>query len=282
MKVIINADDLGINPEVNACIEQFINTGAISSSSILANGKAFDLVPDIVRRHPNVSFGVHLNLSEFESLTKSPIFVKYGMTDKDGVFIKGAINNVCFTKELKNAIYEEWRAQILKIQKTGISISHIDGHHHCHAQPELYNVLKRLANNFGIKGIRQNRVYSAFFMKRKLYVGNNGMKSDDYQNNPNNPSFWRKINNAIKIRIWHYRTKFDFTTTDIFLSYDSFIRKFDAIRNKKHIKVELMCHPGHPKYEGESELLLNNAQNQKPLYDLISYFELKTKSQTSS
>jgi len=276
MRVIVNADDLGINAEVNAEIENFIEKGIVSSSTILANGKDFHLVPDIVKRHPNISFGVHLNLSEFESLTKSPVLMKYGITNRDGVFVKGAINNVCFTKELKKAIFKEWRAQIIKVREAGILISHIDGHHHCHAKPELYVLLKRLADNFGIREVRQNSVRPFFYMQRKTISDNGVTKSEVIESNSSQKKllFRQRITNIIKGRIWYYRTRYDFLTTDLFLSYSDFVTGYDSIRRKKQVTIELMCHPGHPKYKAESELLLVNSRKQDYSFTLVSYWGL--------
>ena len=84
--VIINADDCGINKEVDAEIERFIQLGKITSTTVMANmddlegaKNLYDLYKD------NISFGVHVNLTNGEPLTKSQALLDYGYyKEEDG------------------------------------------------------------------------------------------------------------------------------------------------------------------------------------------------------
>ena len=78
IKVIINADDLGISLDVNRRIEECINMGVVSSTTLLVNAPAFDDGVRIAKQHTQVSVGIHLNLIEFAPLTNSDVFKKYG------------------------------------------------------------------------------------------------------------------------------------------------------------------------------------------------------------
>lgn len=275
MKVIINADDLGISDEVNDSIELFMDLNAISSASILANGNAFNTVKGIVMRHPGISFGVHLNLSEFKPLTKSEVLFRYGITNSEGTFIKGALRNAEFTNELKHAIYVEWYAQIKKIQESGIKVTHLDGHHHCHTQPELYGVLKLVAHELGIKKIRQNGVLPMFSMRKtdSIVVPE---KTEMQQNDSNQAgrSYAQRIKNALTTRLWYFRAKLDFITTDLFLSYEYFEKKQNELKTNNNLTIELMCHPGHAKYRNETDLLIRHAQRKMNDFTLVSYLKL--------
>ena len=108
MKVIINADDLGLSFKVNKAIETAIVEKRISSCTILANGLAFEDAVRISKQYPHISFGVHLNMIEFRPLTSAKIFEKYHLIDNQGDFIEEAVFVVKeYTTELKIAIYEE-------------------------------------------------------------------------------------------------------------------------------------------------------------------------------
>src|SRR5690606_30596408 len=114
-------------------IEKLIKTGAISSTTIMANGKSLPLVEKIVHDHPEISYGVHLCMDEFDSLTGSDTLYKFGLIDNDGKFIRGAIFEIKdYPEELKRAIIGELSAQIDMLLSMGIPISHIDSHHHFH------------------------------------------------------------------------------------------------------------------------------------------------------
>ena len=268
LSVIVNADDLGLSDFVNKQIEKGIKDKVISSSTILANGEAFNAVKSIVDKYPDVSFGVHLNIDEFKSLTGLSIFYDCGMMDENGFFIKGAFRNQVFSPELKEAIYQEWKMQILKIVNSGISISHIDGHHHCHTQHELYSVVEKLLHEFGIYKIRQIRVRPLSFRFHPTYelVSSNGQCQIMQKK-----SLIGKIRNYIKAYCWYKKTKCKYITTDAFFSYAEFFDNVDFFIGRKCRSIELMCHPGHPGYLREQELLFSDVLHKKIHYSLMSY-----------
>ena len=115
-RIIVNADDFGASVIVNKEIERMILERAISSTTIMANGAHLDEACSFAKNHPSVSYGVHLCLSEFDSITKSPILHKYGVTDEDGRFIRMAIFHISrFPDDLLCAIKEELLAQVAEL-----------------------------------------------------------------------------------------------------------------------------------------------------------------------
>lgn len=85
-KIIINADDLGLNPTVNSAIENGIINGGVTSSTILSNTKYLKELKVLIEKYSHESFRIHLNLTLGESFTKSRIFLKYGIIDDNGFF----------------------------------------------------------------------------------------------------------------------------------------------------------------------------------------------------
>jgi predicted glycoside hydrolase/deacetylase ChbG (UPF0249 family) len=75
MKVIINADDLGLSIATNKAIECAIVKNMISSCTIIANGMAFDDAIRISKQFTNISYGVHLNIIEFCPMTNSQYLI---------------------------------------------------------------------------------------------------------------------------------------------------------------------------------------------------------------
>ena len=62
-QVIINADDFGLTNGVNYGIIDSFLYGITTSTTLLANGAAFDHAVELASDHPELEIGVHLNLT---------------------------------------------------------------------------------------------------------------------------------------------------------------------------------------------------------------------------
>jgi predicted glycoside hydrolase/deacetylase ChbG (UPF0249 family) len=83
MKIIINGDDLGYSEKENDAIFMCLDKHLITSSTVMSNAPGFEkAVPEILLRQANksISFGVHLNLTEFSPLTKADVFYDNSLT----------------------------------------------------------------------------------------------------------------------------------------------------------------------------------------------------------
>ena len=78
-RLIVNADDCGISDTVNKSIAELLEMGRVSSVSVLANGASLNGALDLYERFGSeVSFGVHLNLTEGSPLTESQVLLDVG------------------------------------------------------------------------------------------------------------------------------------------------------------------------------------------------------------
>lgn len=291
VRIVINADDLGLNKTVNAEIIDCICKGYVSSSTMLANGSAAQDqdIPELVRSHPNVSFGVHLNLSTGVPLTNRDLFQKFGIADADGSFIFNAANSMRrLPGGLKEAVYCEWKAQIERILDLGISASHIDGHHHIHIHPDLFGIVVRLMHEFAIPKVRikYRKPFFSSFAKKFLNQYRQISSSDEDAHVERNANPYREkssllttAQSQLALQLWHFWVKRirSIKVADYFYSYESFCRSLnDGLRFKDNAVVELMCHPGNPRYANETMLLRGNDAGRllKGRYLLNSYNEL--------
>ncbi len=254
--IIINADDLGRNIVVDDAIEKCMVEHTINSTTIMANGDDFDNVKGITERHPEISYGVHLVIDEMECLTKPLIFFERGIMNKNGNFIKGGIRKTKIDKAVKNAVFNEWCAQIDKIQSAGITIDHIDSHHHLHTMPELFGVLKKISNKYGIK-----RVRISTHTPRHLHIKSVAVVHKKNDNNHSvkikKQSLLSRIVGISKEYVEYCRLHHYFDTTDLFCSVSTYLANKKTIDSYKGFKsIELMCHPGHEDYEKETELII--------------------------
>ena len=177
MKIIINADDYGFNKSCTDAICEAFSKRLITDTTMMANTDAFDYaVKRMKEENLNGKIGVHFNLTEGVPLTEG--IKKIHAFVEDGVF-RCKLRKFRFkplSKTEKRYVYEELTAQIERIEKSGIQVSHADSHHHVHVAaffvtPIVLQVCKehgidkiRLYRNYGdmpfTKSILKNRINS--------------------------------------------------------------------------------------------------------------------------
>jgi predicted glycoside hydrolase/deacetylase ChbG (UPF0249 family) len=249
-----------------------IELGYITSTTIMANGEAFDEACTYAKSNARVSYGVHLVLDELRPLTYQHEFVKNGIVDKEGYFVKGQIFKVRISKHLKQAIYEEWSAQIDKLINNGVMPSHMDSHHHVHNIFGLESVLKRLSERYQIWKVR-NSNWLPISLKRNMKDGASAPTTPSANKSERKSIFGRIVKYIIN-GIAYYKIRHDFVTTDFFTSAKKYFLNQSLIEKQRGINsIELMCHPGHPNYEEEFKMLKANL-----LYfeDLITYNDINS------
>ena len=291
VKVIINADDLGLSSKVNKAIGDALKKRVITSSTILANSSTWEEIHDIVESNQNASFGIHLNLTQGDAITKSGILQKYGITDKYNRFTNWRNNTIDFTEELLQAIYEEWDAQLNRvINEHKIPVSHIDGHHHIHTLDVLQPNLIRLIKKYNIKAVRNKyvRPFSFVFNKNNKPLPNSLSKVKPITEKKEATQSRQKKSTNITLRIinvfktklqqikWTREIKKNVTTTNYFDSYENIYKNiYNGCNLPKNCTIELMCHPGHEKYEFEYLLIKSSSlQSKVTNIELINYKNL--------
>ncbi len=156
-RLIVNADDFGFTSGVNRAIVEGHTRGVVTSSTLMANGRAFEEVVQLARTVPNLSVGCHIVLidgtpvlhpAELPTLTAN----FGGATFRDG--IKSFAARALLGRIDSEQIEAEASAQIRKIQSAGIVVSHIDTHKHTHLFPQVLKPLLRAASSCGVQAIR--------------------------------------------------------------------------------------------------------------------------------
>lgn len=150
--LIVNADDLGATVPVNDAIFSLMDRGLVTSATILANGAEFRDAATRLKNYPHCSFGVHLNLSAFPPLHRTPGLAP--ILDPAGHMSKARLDGVRWTPSLCRAMFVELSAQVERCLEAGVMVSHFDSHHHTHTIPWLLPVLKGLRRRFGVSRMR--------------------------------------------------------------------------------------------------------------------------------
>jgi chitin disaccharide deacetylase len=153
--LIVNADDFGYTRGVNRAIVEGYRTGIITSTSLMANGEAFDDAVAHANREPRLDVGCHINLVEGKPV--SPQSAIPHLVRSDGTFHSLYTLGWRLTASLIPAseLERECSAQIEKLLEAGIQPSHIDSHKHTHLHPRVARALAKAARRFSIPWMRR-------------------------------------------------------------------------------------------------------------------------------
>lgn len=250
-RVIINADDCGINQSVDAAIERFIQLDKITSTTVMANmddlkgaKRLYDLY------HDKISFGVHVNLTDGEPLTRSQALLEFGyFKEENGRMVLNGYPfiNKRIPKYLYQDIANECVAQIDCVRDSGINVSHIDSHHLMLTSSSMISITPMVLKRAGIKKMRRARNYIrqksiSFYIRQAWFA-------------------YMKM----RVRSLESTDWFEMFTNFYHLQLNGFHKKGS---------IELMTHPGG-NYPNEDDLILKT--DYSILFkdcDLINYYTL--------
>jgi chitin disaccharide deacetylase len=156
-RLIINADDFGLTPGVNRAIAELHQAKALTSTTLMATGPAFEDAVAIAHANPMLGVGCHIVLTDGAPV--SPPQTIPTLIGSDGKNLRPSL--VDFIQALlrgvirQDDIEREALAQIQKIKDAGIRPTHIDTHKHTHLFPAVIRPLLDVAGRCYIPAIRQ-------------------------------------------------------------------------------------------------------------------------------
>jgi len=146
-RLIVNADDFGWTRDVNQGILRARRDGILRSTTLMANGDAFDDAVERALGHPELDVGVHLTLVGGPAVSGPP-----GTRLPVGI---PQLTAQLFGRWNRTAIEEEFAAQIEKIQAAGIRPTHLDTHKHTHLIPTVFDAAAAVGRRYSIRWIRR-------------------------------------------------------------------------------------------------------------------------------
>lgn len=231
--LIVNADDFGRHELINCAVELALRDGCLRSATLMAGGIAFDDAIKIAKNNKKLGVGIHFTLANGNPVLppeKIPTLVTSA-----GVFHE---NYVIFLKKyLRGQIsLEEVRlelaAQLEKISRTGILITHADSHQHLHHVPAITEIVLNLASAAKISAIRvaKTQIFDGELKTFGQFVGRFGL------------SFLAKLTER-KAHKKNFATPENFAGIVAGESVDEkFLLKF--VKNLREGTTEIMLHPG--------------------------------------
>ncbi|MGC1373058.1 MAG: ChbG/HpnK family deacetylase [Candidatus Sulfotelmatobacter sp.] len=157
-RLIINADDFGFTAGVNRAILEAHLRGIVTSSTLMATGRAFDDAVRLSKTAALLSIGCHIVLIDGEPVldaTQLPSLTSSRSGElRFGDNLKSFIARALTGRINEDEIEAETTAQIRKLQSAGIKVSHVDSHKHTHLFPAVLRPVLRAAHTCGIRAIR--------------------------------------------------------------------------------------------------------------------------------
>lgn len=154
-QLIVNADDFGLTESVNRGILDAHRSGIVTSTTLLANGIAFESAAAASKRFHRLGIGVHLNLTEGLPVA-DPTQIRT-LVDRRGRLYMAPVRlwaGIATGQVSLSDIELELRAQVKKVIRAGVRPTHFDGHKHVHVLPPVSQVVIRLAREFGVPAVR--------------------------------------------------------------------------------------------------------------------------------
>lgn len=211
-ELVINADDFGFTRDVNAGIVHAHREGVLTSTTLMANGDAFEDAVRLAHETPTLDIGCHLVLVQGNSLVTGCPFPE----------TPRAVVAALFRKQLD--VYAELRAQIERILAAGITPTHLDSHKHTHILPSVFKVVIRLAEEFRIPFVRLPLDRTAPFGRFPCEMAD---------------PLYRRMGRRRGVRMTDHFIGFRLTGT---LNEQSFAA---ALATVQEGSTEFMCHPGY-------------------------------------
>ncbi|MGO9908362.1 MAG: ChbG/HpnK family deacetylase [Solirubrobacteraceae bacterium] len=130
--LIVNADDLGIEPRVSNAILECFQSGSISSTTALVWMRDSDRAAEIAR-HAHIPTGLHLNL--IEPYTAPDVPPRVAQTQRRVVerLGKGGLGPQLYHRAWSEDFGQCIRDQLSRFTELyGVPPTHVDGHRHMH------------------------------------------------------------------------------------------------------------------------------------------------------
>ena len=135
-RLVVNADDFGKSASINEAVARAHREGILTTASLMVNEPACAEAVALARQNPLLGVGLHLALSE------EPIAAGF---------------RFFFNRAARPQLRAEIRAQMEKFIATGLTLDHVNSHHHLHMHPTVSGILLQCLREMKITRVRLTR-----------------------------------------------------------------------------------------------------------------------------
>ncbi len=168
-RLIVNGDDFGRTPAINAGILRAYREGILNSASLMVAESAAREAAAIAKDNPGLDVGLHAVVCRGRSMLDSSRLA--GAVGDSGEFIESPVMagmRYFFDRSLRSKMRDELRAQVERHLELIGYLNHIDGHLNFHVHPLFADILVELAVEYSVPCIRlpRERVMTSLRMRR--------------------------------------------------------------------------------------------------------------------
>lgn len=145
IRLVVNADDLGLHPRIDEGIFQAAKEGIVTSTSVLATGRTAKAAAAQAKAR-GLGLGVHLALTSHLTPAAPASEVRWlapgsrlrkNWSELATAWLAGLIPPA--------EVAREFRAQVERVKSFGVEPDHLDTHQHLHLLPGLTGIVEELA-----------------------------------------------------------------------------------------------------------------------------------------
>jgi hopanoid biosynthesis associated protein HpnK len=159
--LIVTGDDFGAAREVNEGIVAAHRRGILTSASLMVTGEAVDEAVRLARGNPDLAVGLHLVLVQGRPAAPAaeiPLLVRPDGLFRDQPIPTGLRHAATWLRrDGRVQLAREIAAQFDAFERTGLSLSHVDGHCNMHMHPMVLPLVLEQAVRRGVRGVRLTR-----------------------------------------------------------------------------------------------------------------------------
>lgn len=153
-KLLLRADDIGMNHSVNMGLKELAETKIPFSASVMFACPWYQEAVEILKQHPQVAVGVHLTLTaEWKYYRWGPVLGRTAvpsLVDSLGYFLP-SVDQFLKSKYSLQEIEKELTAQIERAIATGLKISYVDPHMGIAVStPQIRAITEKLAKKYNL------------------------------------------------------------------------------------------------------------------------------------
>ncbi len=150
IRVVLNADDLGLHPRIDEGIFRAKEEGALTSTTVLVTGKT---ARHAIERARDLGLGIGVHLCLTTHLTPASRASEVRWLAPGGRFRKDwAELSLAWLAGLipREEVLREFEAQLARARSMGATVDHLDTHQHLHLLPGLAPIVEELAVREGL------------------------------------------------------------------------------------------------------------------------------------
>lgn len=154
-QVIFKADDFGLSKAVNSAIERAHRDGVLDAASLMVGAADAAGAVEIAQRNPGLKVGLHVVVVAGRAVL--PPARLPDLASPEGKLshdFATAGFRYFFRPRVREQLAAEIRAQFEAFRATGLTLDHVDAHHHLHLHPTVLGLILRIGPAFGMRAVR--------------------------------------------------------------------------------------------------------------------------------